>query len=465
MAFRKGSAGLAMLGAAPVERRLISTIVIMGAFWATMAGTTIPTPLYPLYERAFGFGALAVTVIFGVYALAVVAGLLSLGGLSDRLGRRPIVAVALALAVLATVVFLLAGNLAELLVGRVLSGLAAALMTGAATAQLAELAAPGGHTRAGRLALGANMGGLASGPLLAGLLGEYAPWPLRSSWWVIGALLLLALAALAVVPETLHARRAVPIRLPESSEPVGTAEQAGSAAVAMGPAGGTVATRNPGPMTRPRVPAETGSADRAVVPRNPGSGRRPSVPAEIRGPFWRAALLAGSGFAVLGVLTAVTGLFLAEVAHIHSLLATASIVTVAFVCIGLGQLLEKRVERVASLVSGAGLLVGAGLIAMAMATATYPPLLCAAVSTGLATGIAIGHGITLINTRTPAAGRGGTVSAFFAVLYIMLALPAIGVGALIGPLGLRTAGTVFAAVVAILVVTVVATARPQVRVH
>lgn len=446
----------------PVERRLISTIVIMGAFWATMAGTTIPTPLYPLYERAFGFGALAVTVIFGVYALAVVAGLLSLGGLSDRLGRRPIVAVALTLAVLAAVVFLLAGNLAELLAGRVLSGAAAALMTGAATAQLAELAAPGGHTRAGRLALGANMGGLASGPLLAGLLGEYAPWPLRSSWWVIGALLLLALAALVLVPETLHARRAHPAEPPG---PHGAAEQAGSVSVPVGPAGGTVTARNPGSVSRPSMAAETGAAARAVATRNPGSGTRPSVPAEIRGPFWRAALLAGSGFAVLGVLTAVTGLFLAEVAHIHSLLATASIVTVAFVCIGLGQLLEGRVERVASLVSGAGLLLGAGLIATAMATATYPPLLCAAVSTGLATGIAIGHGITLINTRTPAAGRGGTVSAFFAVLYIMLALPAIGVGALIGTLGLRTAGTVFAAVVAVLVAGVVASARPQVRVH
>ncbi|MFI1916412.1 MFS transporter [Nocardia sp. NPDC020380] len=443
MAFRKGSPALDIPGDIPVERRLISTIAIMGAFWATMAGTTIPTPLYPLYERAFGFGALAVTVIFGVYALAVVAGLLSLGGLSDRLGRRPIVAVALVLAVLATVVFLLAGDLAELLAGRVLSGLAAALMTGAATAQLAELAAPGGHTRAGRLALGANMGGLASGPLLAGLLGEYAPWPLRLSWWVIGALLLLALATLVLVPETLHARRTHSIHMPEAACPVCQSPETGSVGAAVA----------------------TGTSVEAVAARKPGAARRPSVPAEIRGPFWRAALLAGSGFAVLGVLTAVTGLFLAEIAHIHSLVATASIVTVAFVCIGLGQLLEGRVERVASVVSGAGLLVGAGLIAIAMATAAYPPLLCAAVSTGLATGIAIGHGITLINTRTPAASRGGTVSAFFAVLYIMLALPAIGVGALIGSLGLRTAGTAFAAVVAVLVVVVVATARPQVRVH
>ncbi|WP_157387814.1 MFS transporter [Nocardia terrae] len=394
----------------PVERRRIGTVVVMGAFWATMAGTTVPTPLYPRYEHDFGFGALAVTVIFGVYALAVVAGLLTLGGLSDRLGRRPIVAVALILAILASAVFLLAGNLAELLIGRVLSGLAAALMTGAATAQLAELAAPGGHTRAGRLALGANMGGLASGPLLAGVLGEYAPWPLRLSWWVIGVLLLIALTALVIVPETRKA---------------------------------------PGD-TANRAPAT----------------RRPSVPAEIRGPFWRAALLAGSGFAVLGVLTAVTGLFLAQVAHIHSLLATCSIVTVAFVAIGSGQLLAGRVERVASLVSGAGLLVGAALIATAMATAAYSPLLCAAMVTGLATGIAIGHGITLINTRTPAATRGGTVSAFFAVLYILLALPAIGVGSLVGTLGLRTAGSVFAAAVAVLVIAVVAgsrTGRPETR--
>ncbi|MFE4356379.1 MFS transporter [Kitasatospora sp. NPDC056800] len=390
---------------APGGRRRIGTWAVALAFWAVTAGTTVPTPLYPLYERAFGFSPLAVTVAFAVYALAVVAGLLALGGLSDRYGRRPVAAAALLTALAAAVVFLLAENLAALLVGRVLSGLAAALITGTATAHLAELAPADGRFRAGRLALAANMGGLACGPLLAAVLADTTDWPLRAAWVAAAALLTAALAALAVAPET-------------------------------------------------------------VTPRERGTGsvaRAPRVPTAPRREFRHAALAAGAGFAVLGVLTAVTGLFLAEVAHLHDLLATAATVSLAFACTGTGQLLAARLGRAALPAACAGLIVAAGLIAAAVAASSLLPLLGAALTVGLATGVAVGHGIALIGARTPPGTRSRTVSAFFAALYTMLALPAVGVGALIGAVGLRTATTVFAAAVAALAAAVLLTQREPAR--
>ncbi|MFF3006848.1 MFS transporter [Kitasatospora sp. NPDC057940] len=376
----------------PGGRRRAGTWAVAGAFWAVTAGTTVPTPLYPLYERAFGFSPFAVTVAFAVYALAVVAGLLALGGLSDRYGRRPVAAAALLTALAAAVVFLLAENLTALLVGRVLSGLAAALITGTATAHLAELAPAGGRFRAGRRALAANMGGLACGPLLAAVLADTTAWPLRTVWAVAAALLLAALAALTVAPETV-------------------------------------------------TPGERGTGSAA---------RGPRVPTAIRTEFRRAVLAAGAGFAVLGVLTAVTGLFLAEVVHLHSHLAAAATVSLAFACTGTGQLLAARLGRAALPAACVGLIVAAGLIAAAVAAASLLPLLGAALTAGLSTGVAVGHGIALIGTRTPPETRSRTVSAFFAVLYTMLALPAVGVGALIGAVGLRTAAGVFAAAVAVL---------------
>lgn len=62
---------LARTAAGPREdvlsgRRRIGTWAVVGGFWAVTAGTTVPTPLYPLYERAFGFSPLAVTVAFAV---------------------------------------------------------------------------------------------------------------------------------------------------------------------------------------------------------------------------------------------------------------------------------------------------------------------------------------------------------------------------------------------------------------
>ena len=63
-----------------------------------MVGTTLPTPLYPIYERRFGFGGLMVTVVFATYALGVIAALLLMGRQSDQVGRRPVLLAGLACA-------------------------------------------------------------------------------------------------------------------------------------------------------------------------------------------------------------------------------------------------------------------------------------------------------------------------------------------------------------------------------
>ena len=118
------------------------------AFWltallfaATMLGTTLPTPLYALYERQWGFGAGMVTVVFSTYAAGVLAALLLAGRSSDQVGRRPVLAAGLGISAVSTVVFILAPSLGWLFVGRVLSGLSAGLVTGTATAALTDLVA------------------------------------------------------------------------------------------------------------------------------------------------------------------------------------------------------------------------------------------------------------------------------------------------------------------------------------
>src|SRR5713226_7349203 len=81
---------------------------------AFLAASVAPTPLYAIYQAQWGFSAITVTVVFGIYALAVLAALLSAGSLSDYIGRRPVLAAALALQALALVVFASAGGLGEL---------------------------------------------------------------------------------------------------------------------------------------------------------------------------------------------------------------------------------------------------------------------------------------------------------------------------------------------------------------
>src|SRR6478736_2024458 len=84
-----------------------------------LAASAAPTPLYGTYQTEWGFSAITTTVVFGVYAIAVLAALLTLGRLSDHLGRRPVLLAAIAVQALSLVLFVHAGDVDELLVARV----------------------------------------------------------------------------------------------------------------------------------------------------------------------------------------------------------------------------------------------------------------------------------------------------------------------------------------------------------
>ena len=113
------------------------------AFFATMIGTTLPTPLYPTYAERLDFGELVTTVVFSTYAVGVVAGLLLFGHWSDQLGRRPLLLAGLVLSALSALCFLLPLSLSWIFVGRVLSGLSAGIFTGTATAALIAMGVAG----------------------------------------------------------------------------------------------------------------------------------------------------------------------------------------------------------------------------------------------------------------------------------------------------------------------------------
>ena len=183
------------------------------AFWllalvlgVTMLGITLPTPLYVIYQGRWHFSAAMVTVTFAVYAAAVLTTLLLAGRSSDQAGRRPVMAVALAASALSTVLFILAPGIGVLIAARVVSGLSAGLMTGTATAALTELIPASAARRASLVATAANMGGLGLGPLVAGLLAQYAPHPTTLVFEVYLAVLAAAALLLLLVPETVRPR-------------------------------------------------------------------------------------------------------------------------------------------------------------------------------------------------------------------------------------------------------------------
>src|SRR5205823_5925200 len=174
-------------------------VLAVFAFFVAMVGTTLPTPLYPLFEQRYGFGSLLVTVIFAIYAFGVIAGLILFGHLSDQLGRKPLLLFGLGLSGVSAMLFLVAGSLVPIYAARIVSGLSAGIFTGTATAYVIDLAPQGRHRLASFVAVFANLGGLGTGTLLSGLLGQWAPGPLRTPFAVDLGLVALAAAGLLLV--------------------------------------------------------------------------------------------------------------------------------------------------------------------------------------------------------------------------------------------------------------------------
>lgn len=370
--------------------------VVAAAFTITMLGTTVPTPLYPAYEHRFGFGALTVTVVFATYAVGVLAALLLVGRASDTVGRRPTLLAGLAAGGISTVVFLgtahaHASGLGLLLLGRLLSGLSAGIFTGTATAALADFAPAGAAARASLVAAVANIGGLGLGPLVCGALARYVASPLTTPFALHLALVLVAAAAVTAVPEPVDVQYPRRLRL-----------------------------------------------------------RRLGVPAPLRPMFLQAGTAGFAGFAVLGFFTAVSPTALALLGH-HDPLVTGVVVFAVFGASALGQVLSLRVPARASLLLGtAVLVVGIVLVGAAIGTRSLPLLVGGGLVSGAGQGLSFRAALGAVTGTSPADQRAAVSSSFFAVCYVGISLPVVGIGAATDAFGLTKAAEVFAGLVAAL---------------
>jgi MFS family permease len=117
----------------------VSLVLLASILVSFLAASAAPTPLYGLYQERWHFSPVTTTVVFAVYALAVLAALLTFGRLSDHVGRRPVLAVAIAVQMLSLVVFVFANGVPTLLVARLLQGLAAGAATGAVGAAMLDI--------------------------------------------------------------------------------------------------------------------------------------------------------------------------------------------------------------------------------------------------------------------------------------------------------------------------------------
>ena len=357
-------------GRRPGVPRRVAFWLLAFVFAATMLGTTLPTPLYDIYQAQWHFSAAIVTVTFAVYAAGVLLTLLLTGRTSDQAGRKPVLAAALGCSALSTVVFILAPNVGVLMAARILSGFSAGLMTGTATATLTELVPASAGRRASLVATAANMGGLGLGPLIAGLFAQYGPHPTVLVFQVYLAVLAVAGLCLFLVPETVSPRR------------------------------------------------------RAVI-RFAGLG----IPERGRGEFIAAGVAAFAAFSLLGLFAGLAPTFVASVLHEPNHAVQGAVV---FGLLAVGTVTQLVLARFGSrrvVMAGLGLFLAAlTLIVTALAAASMALFLAGTVVGGVAVGAVFLGSLATANRLAPPGRRGQTVSTFFVLCYAGLILPVVGVG-------------------------------------
>jgi predicted MFS family arabinose efflux permease len=370
---------------------------------ALMTGANLAAPLYSVYAERFRFSDLVLTAIFACYAFILIPALLLFGRLSDRFGRRPVLLAGLVVACVGLVLFTVADSTAWLFGARAAQGLAVGMISGPATAALVEIDPKREQKRPARLAGLAQAGGSALGPLIAGVLAQWAPSPLRLSYLILlGATVITA---------------AFMLRLPE--------------------------------------PATDG--------REPWRIQRPRVPAEIRADFVRVSVSAATLWGSVALYLSVVPSYAEKLLHTHDLALLGAIAALALGASCAALAVSHRVTASLPRSQAAGLTVlSLGLIALVIAAPLHslPLLLAGAVAVGAGHGLGFLHAQDELNAIAPDDRRGEVTAAFICCIYLVVGGAVIATGLLSLAVSLSAA---VAAVALVLAATALVSAVWQAR--
>ncbi|MFZ4755309.1 MAG: MFS transporter [Miltoncostaeaceae bacterium] len=361
----------------------------MGRVWRTWTvllffavGTSLITPLIPLYQDALGFNDTVVTLFLGMYVLTLVPSMLTLGQFSDQVGRKPVLLAAIAVLAVAQIIILSEPGLVGLLLARAMQGAATGAFFGTCTAFLVDASPPAKRRFSSALASISVRLGLGLGPGICGVLIQYAPDPFQLPF--AAHLVLLAIAACIVwwLPETVLQRNRRPIRL------------------------------------------------------------RLEVPAAERSVFWRVLVPSGMIFSLFdGVSLSLVPVFMVRVLHVQNYALVGAAGFLVLVTGALSQSLVPNMRARRAILLGLSVACVAFVGVVVAAPLESTTLLLASVAvTGAACGLVFKGGIDLCTEIAPPEDRGKLLSAYYVACYLGgFSVPLIIVGVIADMIGLTWA--------------------------
>jgi MFS family permease len=342
-------------------------VLLASLIVSLLAASSAPTPLYAIYQQQWDFSPITTTIVFGVYAVAVLASLLTLGRLSDYVGRRPVLLAALTVQIAALAVFATADGVGELLIARVIQGLATGAALGAIGAALLDVNKErGAFANALSPALGTG-----TGALLSALFVRYLPAPTHLVYLVLIGIIAVQAVGVALLRET---------------------------------------------VTRTRVPAA------ALVP-------EVKLPRSVRGLVLAAAPVVFAVWALAGLYLALGPAIVHALTGSSSVVLGAASVTLLTVTgVGSTYLLRNAPARTVMLTGIAALVVGAAITLAALGTGSAALFFVGTAVSGIGFGSGFQGGIRTVVPAAAPHERAGVLSLMFTVSYLGLGVPAVAAG-------------------------------------
>jgi predicted MFS family arabinose efflux permease len=378
-----------------LSRRSGYTVAALVVGLGLFASVT-PSPLYRTYSLLWHFSPLTLTLIYATYAFGVLASLLLAGGVSDDVGRRPVLLVALGALMASSVLFMVAGSAAWLFAARGLQGLATGAALSAASAALLDL-----HPNRDPAGVGLTTAVAASSAIGLGALASSALVQLGTLPRVLPYVLLFVLFAVAFAGS---------YWMPEPIEKRG----------------------------RLRLRAE-----------------RPSVPAVVRRPFFLAALAVLSSWSIGGLFFSLGPQLAAHLFNSSNVIVSASgIVALAAAAVAAQLLTARNAPWIGASLGSIALAAGTVLIVFAAARDSSAAYLAGSILAGAGFGAAFLGGLRALTAAIPHQQRATVMSAFYLAAYSSLSLPAVLAGIVAAHTALPTTFELFGSAVAAIALTV-----------
>ncbi|WP_347957407.1 MFS transporter [Gordonia aichiensis] len=367
-----------------------SYLLLLSLLALALGCSGLPSPLYPIYQEQWDMSPLTVTVVFAVYAIGALGSALTVGPISDAVGRKPVLITALVSILTGLVLFLIATSAWQLILARFLHGMAIGAITVVAGAALLDVRPHDGARNGMASGVALNVG-ITITVLGAAAAAQWTTHPLRVPFAVVGVVVLAMLAAVIALAEPHTGRTGGRVRI-----------------------------------------------------------QRPSIPQEIASDFWFSGIGIMTSWSVLGVFLSLYPALTQQATGHTSIIFVGIVVAVMAAASAASQWLSGRIDpRKAAITGDLGMIVSLLCAIWALRSGSTAFVIIDSIVLGAAFGLAFGGSLRHLNDVAPPEARGRVMSAYYLLGYLAMGIPTVIAGALSSRFGTAAVFPWFAVAVAL----------------